>query len=259
VVDVVWTVIGYTPGTFPRAEVFELPTVHNGSAEQTNLAIQDVFEQYLAEDFKEVHPLLVHVHSGNAIHTTEKQIASIADLKGLKLRTPSRTGAWMIETWGAEPVGMPVPELPQALSKKIIDGALIPFEVVLPLKVHELTQHSVEGPKGERFGSAVFLFAMNKQRYEALPDDLKQVIDDNSGPNMAGWVGENWDGVEVAVKDIVTKAGHSIETLDAAALAEFQKLGEPVVQRWVEDVTAQGIDGKALVEAARQAVASHAN
>ena len=56
-------------------------------------------------------------------------------VKGLKLRTPSRTGAWMIEAWGAEPVGMPVPALPQALSKGAVDGALVPFEIVPPLKL----------------------------------------------------------------------------------------------------------------------------
>lgn len=62
-VDMVWTV-GYTPGVFTRTEVFELPFVHRGSARATNLAIQDMYDQYLAEDFKDVHPILLHVHPG---------------------------------------------------------------------------------------------------------------------------------------------------------------------------------------------------
>ena len=117
--DVVWTLIGYTPGVFPRSEVFELPTVHKGSARATNLAIQDNFE-LIAEDFKDLKPILVHVHAGNAIHLRDKPVHSVQDVQGLKLRTPSRTGAWMIEAWGAEPVGMPVPALPEADRKSVV-------------------------------------------------------------------------------------------------------------------------------------------
>ncbi len=62
VVDIVWTLPGYTPGTFPRLEVFELPSVHLGDARATNLAIQDMMDD-LAADFEDVHPLLVHVHT----------------------------------------------------------------------------------------------------------------------------------------------------------------------------------------------------
>jgi TRAP-type C4-dicarboxylate transport system substrate-binding protein len=163
-VDIIWTLIGYTPGVFPRAEVFELPTVHQGSARATTLAIQDNFH-LIAEDFKDLKPLLVHVHAGNAIHLRDKSVKSIADIKGLKLRTPSRTGAWLIQAWGAEPVGMPIPALPQALAKGVVDGALIPFEIIPPFKLQQLTKYSVLGADGSRFGTSVFLFAMNKRRY----------------------------------------------------------------------------------------------
>ena len=96
--------------------------------------------------------------SGNALHLVSRKVTKISDLKGLKLRTPSRSGAWLIESWGAEPVGMPVPALPQALSKKVIGGALIPFEIAISLKVADLTSSSVELANGERFGTSIFLF-----------------------------------------------------------------------------------------------------
>lgn len=257
VADIVWTLPGYTPGVFPRLEVFDLPTVHRGSALATNLAIQDLYADHLAADLAEVHPLLVHVHSGNALHLVDQPVRSLADVQGLKLRTPSRSGAWMIEAWGAEPVGMPVPELPQALSAGTVDGALIPFEVVLPLKVQELTDYSVEGAGGARFGTSVFLFAMNKKRYEGLPDDLRAVIDANSGPAFAEEMGLAWDMIEPEAMALTAASGSELIELDAETTAAFDARGEVAVERWIEAVSDQGIDGAALVEAARTAIARH--
>ncbi|MGF1627112.1 MAG: TRAP transporter substrate-binding protein [Alphaproteobacteria bacterium] len=256
-VDLVWTVTGYTPGVFVRSEVFELPFVHFGSAEVTNQAIQDIYDEYLAEDFADVHPILVHVHAGQAIHTVDRAVRGLADLAGLKLRTPSRTGAWMIEAWGAEPVGMPVPELPQALARGTVDGALIPFEVAVPLNVHELTNYSIEGPDSLRFGTAVFLFAMNTESYESLPDDLKAVIDANSGAAIAAEVGAVWDENEVPTREATEASGSEMIVLDEAAAAEIEAALTPVQQRWVEEVSAGGIDGAALLQAAKDAVAAH--
>ena len=254
VADIVWTLIGYTPGVFPRAEVFELPTVHRGSAAATNQAIQDLMP-LLADDFADIVPLLVHVHAGNALHMRDGVPADLSDLAGLRLRTPTRTGSWMIEALGAEPVGMPVPELPQALSRGNVDGALIPFEVMLPLRVHELTESSVELADGERFGTSVFLYAMNRDRYQSLPEDLRAIIDANSGVAIAAEVGAVWDGVEAAGIDAQTGTGGTVAQWDNAATADFQAIGDQVVSRWVDEVTATGIDGASLVDAARAAVA----
>ncbi len=252
--DVVWTLIGYTPGVFPRAEVFELPTVHRGSAQATTLAIQERFD-LIADDFADLKPLLIHVHAGNALHMVSKPIRKPADLDGLKLRTPSRTGAWLIEAFGAEPVGMPVPALPQALARGVVDGAFIPFEIVPPLKVQQLTRFSVEGAKGEKFGTSVFMFAMNKDRYGALPDDLKAVIDANAGLALAQALGTTWDDAENTGRAAQTASGGELIKLDAPTMRAFDALGEKVVARWVAEADDQGLDGAALVEGARAAVA----
>jgi len=254
--DIVWTLIGYTPGVFPRSEVFELPTVHRGDAAATNQAIQDNFKR-IAADYEDLKPILVHVHAGNAIHMRTKPVHTVADLKGLKLRTPSRTGAWLIEALGAEPVGMPVPALPQALSKGVVDGALIPFEIFLPFKLQELTKYSVEGADGSRFGTSVFLFAMNKARYDALPANLKAVIDANSGAALAKKIGEVWNAIEAPGKAAQKKSGGEIIKLDAGAKAAFDALGAKVTDRWIKESKSQGFDGKALVDAARASVAKY--
>jgi len=256
--DIVWTVTGYTPGVFPRSEVFELPTVHRASAKATNMAIQDNFK-LIADDFKDIKPLLVHAHAGNALHLVNGCVKNVAELKGRKLRTPTRTGAWMIESWGAEPVGMPLPALPQALSKGVIDGALIPFEVVPPFKIHELTKCSVTGANNLRFGTAVFLFAMNKERYNKLPDDLKAVIDNNSGMAIAESAGKLWDAVEAPGQKLQKKTGSPVAALDQKATDEMSALGEKVVARWVKESSGKGFDAEGLVKAARAGVAKHSN
>ncbi len=254
--DVVWTLIGYTPGVFPRSEVFELPTVHRGSALATTLAIQENLD-LIADDYKDIKPILVHVHAGQAIHMVDRKIAGPEDLKNLKIRIPSRTGAWVLEAWGAEPVGMPVPALPQALAKGVVDGAMVPFEIFPPLKLQELTKYSHEAVDGGRFGTSVFLFAMNKERYETLPDDLKAVIDANSGAAIAGRVGALWDSIEAPGRAAQEKSGGEIIQLDAAASAQFDALSETVVQRWIAEVNDKGIDGAALVAAARASIAKY--
>jgi len=209
VADLVWTVPGYTPGVFPRLEVFELPSVHAGNAEATNRAIQDMMAD-LAADFEDVHPILVHVHSGNALHLASETVESLEDFAGLKIRSPSRTGAWMVEALGAEPVGMPVPALPQALSKNTVDAGLIPFEVAIPLRLAELTKASVELHDGARFGTGVV-----------------------------------WDEIEPVGIQIAKDAGNSVTALSADATAAFDAPFEAVAQRWVTEATEAGIDGTA--------------
>lgn len=255
--DIVWTLIGYTPGVFARTEVFELPSVHVGSATQTNLAIQYSMD-LIKDDFKDMHPLLVHVHAGNALHLVQPlDLYSGATFEGLKLRTPSRTGAWLIEAMGAEPVGMPVPALPQALAKGSVDGAFIPFEIIPPLKVHELTTMSVEGRNKERFGTSVFLYAMNKDSYASLPDDLKKIVDDNSGRAFAEEMGAVWDAAEQPGKSLQYSSGGEIVRLDAKATANIAKLGEGIVDRWIKEVEAKDIKGKAIVRWARAAMGNY--
>ena len=258
VADIVWTLPGYTPGVFPRSEVFELPTVHRSSARATNLAIQSMSDQ-IADDFKDIHPILVHVHPGQAFHMVDGCFNAPKDLLGKKLRTPNRSGAWMIEAWGADAVGMPLPALPQALSKGVVDGALIPFEVVPELKINEITTCAISGEQDHRFGTAVFLFAMNKDSYNRLPDDLRQIIDDHSGANIAEQIGELWDKDEVVVEKELEQSGTIIHHLTHAETAAMNAPLAAVVDRWIAEVNEVGIDGAALVAAARKAIADNSN
>lgn len=252
--DIVWTAIGYTPGVFPRTEVFELPSVHRGSALATTRAMNASLD-WLAEDYSRVHVLFLHSHDGNVLFSTGKSVTGFDQLAGRKIRTPSRTGAWLIEAWGAEPVGMPVPDLPQALAKGVVDGALVPYEVAPSLKLPELID-STTAPEGDdRFGTTVFLFAMNKARYDSLPEDLRAVIGENSGANAADWVGQVWEeDFEEKGRAGLDAAGVEHVELGADDTARLEEAAEKVVQRWVREADSKGLDGADIVERARAAI-----
>ncbi len=256
-VDIIWTVAGYTPGRFPRVEVFELPFVHENDAVATNLAIQDLFDPHLAPDFTDVYPLLIHVHAGQAFFSADQPIRSLDDLNGQKIRIPSRTGAWMLEALGAKGVGMPVPSLPLALEKDIVNAAMIPQEIFPPLKLQERVNTMTVGADDLRFGTAVFIFAMNKEAYEALPPDLQQIIDQNSGVNLARDIGEVWMQSESKALGLIETSGIETIELPADETVRLRQASEPVIDRWIGEMEGRGIDGQALVQAAREAIRRH--
>ncbi len=257
VVDIVWTVNGYTPGLFPSTEVMELPLVYRNDPKAANLALYDMFETDLRQEYKGVEVMFLHVHAGQGIHMRNKEVRSPADLEGLKMRIPTRTGAWIIEALGAAPVAMPVPELPQALQKGVVDGAFIPWEIIPPLKIQDQTEYQIEGDDRLRFGTTTFQVSMNKARWDGLPDDIKKAFKDASGPDWWGQVGDIWRASDDFGIDLAVKAGNKHIVLNADETAAFQAKLEPVVQRWIDEVGSKGIDGAALVKQARDLIAKH--
>jgi TRAP-type C4-dicarboxylate transport system substrate-binding protein len=257
VVDIVWTVNGYTPGLFPRSEVFELPFVYTNNPAATNLAMQDMFDKYLKPDYKGVHVLFLHVHAGQGIQMVDKLVRRPDDMKGLKMRIPTRTGAWIIEALGASPVGMPVPDLPQALSKKVVDGAFIPWEIIPALKLQDQIKYEIEGPNKVRFGNTTFQVSMNEARWNSLPPDVKKAFTDNSGPAWLREVGRVWANNDDRGIAVATKAGNQHVQLTRAELKAFEEKLEPVVRRWVDEVKEKGIDGATLVKTARAEIAKY--
>ena len=256
VVDLVWTVNGYTPGLFPRTEVFELPNVYVNDPKATNLAMYDMLDQ-LKEEYKGMEIMFLHVHAGQGLHMAEKLVRTPADLAGAKLRVPTRTGAWIIEALGAAPAAMPVPELPQALSKGVVDGALIPWEIIPPLKIQEQTKYQIEGADRSRFGTTTFQVSMNQARWDGLPADIQKAFKDASGPEWWAQVGDIWRASDDFGIKVAVDSGNEHITLTPEETQAFNDAMAPVVDRWIADVTAQGIDGAGLVEAARAAIAKN--
>ncbi len=254
VVDIGWTPNGYTPGLFPRSEVFELPFVHVNDPAATSRAVYDLFDKHLKQEYKGVKVLFMHVHAGHAIQMVDAEVRTPADLKGKKLRTPSRTGAWIIEALGASPVSMPVPDLPQSFSKKVIDGALIPWEIIVPFKLQTFARVQVEGINRTRFGAILFQVSMNEAKWNSLPPDVKKAFEDASGPDYWQEAGQIWAGSDDIGFKLVQENKNTYIELTQAQTDEFRKALEPVNERWVKEVASKNIPGKQLLEEARAAV-----
>ncbi|HHZ07923.1 MAG TPA: TRAP transporter substrate-binding protein [Rhizobiales bacterium] len=249
VVDLIWTVIGYTPGRFPTTEAFELP-FNMTTGEATSKAFHEFCEKHCAKEFEDVKVIAWHAHGPGLIHS-KIPINKLEDMKGLKIRGGSRMINQLLEKLGATPVGMPVPAVPEALSKGVIDATTIPWEVTPSLKVAELVKNHTGFSGKNGLYTQTFVFAMNKASYERLPDDLKKVIDANSGIETAAMMGRVMDEGDKIGLEIAQKAGNNIITLDEAETQRWKDTAAPLVEAWEAEMAAKGIDGKALVEEAR--------
>lgn len=254
VADIVWTVAGYSAGRFPKIEVFELPFMMT-NAEATSRAAWEYYDKYDRDEFKDTHILAVHVHGPGNIYTVKKPLVTLADFKGLKLRAPTRLTNKMLAMLGATPVGMPVPAVPDALSKGVIDGAVIPYEVAPGIKVNELTKFTAEPDRHfNALYTTVFLVAMNKAKYESLPPDLKKVLDANSGSDFSAFMGKTQAAADVPGKEKMIASGNKITVISGAELDKWKKATDQLDDQWVADITAKGGDGKMLLQSARDLI-----
>ena len=252
VVDVIWTVLGYTPGRFPKSEVFELPFM-TGNAEQGSAAFYNYVMENSADEFESVHVLALHTHGPGLFHT-EEPVDSLEDIQGMSIRGGSRIISNMLAQLGAEPIGMPVPETTEALSRGVIQGTTVPWEVTPSLRISEVVTNHTGFSGDTGLYTQTFGFVMNRGTYESLPDDLKAVIDANSGLETSMMFGRVMDEGDAGGLQIAQNAGNNIVTLDEEETARWQEAAEATIAQWYADMEAIGLDGEALYAAAREAI-----
>jgi len=258
VADVVWTVAGYSAGRFAKSQVFELPFMMT-NAGATSRAAWDFIQKHAQDEYKDVKLLAAHVHGPGVIFTKNKPVTKIEDLKGMKMRGPTATVTKMLANMGATPVGMPVPQVPEALSKGVIDGAVIPYEVAPGLKVQELTKFASETDRNSpALYTTFFVVPMNKAKYESLPADLKAVIDKNSGRELSAFLGDTQAGNDIPGRKIFAETpGYTITQIPAAEVDRWKKATAQLDDAWAADMDKRGLNGKAMLEDARALIKSY--
>jgi TRAP-type C4-dicarboxylate transport system substrate-binding protein len=247
VVDVAWTLPGFTPGVMPKLEVFELPFLHR-STNATVRSLQEYVAKYMKKDFEPYHVLLVHCHAG-ALFMTRDPINKVEDFQGMKLRSYSRTNAWILEALGASPLQVALPELAPMLSKGTVTGSILPYEIAPAVKMQDLTSYfTTLAPPQPRLSTSIFTFLMNKAKYESLPPDLKKVIDANSGPNLVDFAIKTWDQVEIDGEKVMhTKPKNKFVQLSAAETAKFKTKVQPVFDRFKKLLDDGGDNGAKII------------
>lgn len=247
VADIVWTVVGYTPGRFPTTEVFELPFMVD-DAREGSCAYWTMFEEHMEfGEFDGIKILGTWVHGPGVIHSADP-VSAPDDLRGMKIRGGSRLVNKLLETTGATPVGMPVPAVPEGLSKGVIDGTTIPWEVTGALKTSELVDNHTEF-EGPALYTLTFVLAMNEDKYNAMPDDLKGVIDANSGLDFSIFAGGVMLDTDAPAREIAVDNGNNIITITDTA--EWTSVVEPIYAEWVAEMNEKGIDGQARIDQAK--------
>ena len=247
------TVVGYTPGRFPKTEVFELPFMMTNPVATSKAFMQLVDSDLQAEEYKDVKVLGAWVHGPGLIHSKDP-INSLEDMAGKKLRGPTRVITDMLNELGATPVGMPLPAIPESLSKGVIDATVIPWEVTTAVRVSELVGNHVEFAGPEALYTATIVLVMNKDRYDSLPEDIRAAIDAESGEKLAAFASQvMWD-YDVPARKIAVDRGNNIVQLDEAEVARWKAKAQPVIDRWVADMETKGIDGRALIQQAKDLI-----
>lgn len=255
--DLVWTLPGMTPGRFPRIEVFELPFVADKRAVANTRAVQHLYETRLRDEFKEVQTICVWAHDQGVLHTT-RPVNKLEDLKNLKLRAPTRLASEALKALGATGISIPVPQIPDALAQKAIDGALVPWEVVPAIKLQERVKYHIEIEGSPTLYTATFILAMNKPRYDKLPPDLKKVIDKHTGQGAALMAGRMWDDLAPVVEETARKQGNTITQIDRTEAARWMKATQPVIDAWIRESRQRKFDGGALLAEAKALIAKSA-
>lgn len=254
--DIVMTVVGYTPGRFPRTEVFELPFMMTDPV-ATSKAFQELVETDLQDsEYGDVKVLGAWVHGPGVIHTREG-VTQLEDMEGLKLRGPTRVITDMLKELGATPVGMPLPAIPEALSKGVVDGTVIPWEVTPAIKLTDLVSNHTEFSGRESLYTATIIMVMNKAKYDSLPDDIRAAIDAESGLALAEFAAQVMHERDKPGRDIAVDSGNTIVVLDEAEVARWKEKAQPVIARWVAEMEAKGIDGNALIDQAKALIQKH--
>ena len=257
VADVVWTLPSSTAGRFPKMEVFELPFTMT-TAEATSAAAWDYYDKHARDEFKDVKVVAMHVHGPGVIFSAKKPITTMADMKGMKVRAPTRMVSKLIASVGGVPVGMPVPGIPDALSKGVLDGAVTTYEVSPSIKLNELTKHVTETDRNQPgLYTTLFVVAMNKAKYEGLSPELKKVIDKNSGIEVSAFLGKTQAGNDAPGKEKILAAKNTITVIPKAELDNWRKASLSVEQDWIKEIGKKGADGNALLSDARALIQKH--
>lgn len=243
VTDIAFGLPGYTASNFPKTLLTELPGVISAD---TGTARMNANVDLLADEYKRVVLLGIWNNAPNLIFTATKPVRTLADLKGLKIRVPSRNAGLVVEAWGASPVSMPAPEIYNAMQTGVIDGAMTDATTLGAFKLAEVTKYITTGM--DTTISSFFLI-MNRDSFEALSEDQKKVVSE-AGREAAMNGNKAWLGIaDKALAGFAAAEGKEVVTLADEEAAKFNAASAAVLDKVVAEAEAQGIAAKAFVDA----------
>jgi TRAP-type transport system periplasmic protein len=246
VVDVAVGLHGATPGRFPLSDLVSLPYVHPSAGSQSEITSRRLTElapKYLAAEHPGMKILWMAVTNPLLVHTAKVPLKSAEDLKGLRIRYAGEQFAAIISALKAVPLAVPPGETQDALAKGIIDGCTFPYEAAQSFDLGTVAKYSQE----PGISAASFAVVMNQRKFDSLPPDLKEIIENTTGVAQADRFGAAFDAAEQAGRDYMISRGVQITTLAPEELAKLKTLLEPITAASVEALERQGKPARALL------------
>lgn len=249
VAQIGWGVQSFMKGRFRRSGVAGLPFEAN-TAEEASVALWRLYAKGVtAAEYKEVKPLAIIVFPPSSLHSKNKPIKSLADVKGMKIAVGDRLGAQVLKRLGAAPISLRLPEMYQGLNRGTVEGVHMVWTAFMPFKLFEVTRHHYDLP----LGAASAMVFMSTKGYDALPAAGRKAIDANSGEGFSHSFGKFWDRVGKGGRAAVSKMpGQSFAAMPAADVAKWRAAMQPVVAGWTKSLP----DGARVVEAFRAELAA---
>ena len=210
IADIGITAQGYTAGRFPLSQIVELPGVAESAPEGACIMQTLYNEGHFGDEYKDSHVLFMFTTGPGYIHTSETDVQTPEDLQGLRIRRPTAVAGNMLENMGAQPVGMPAPDIYTSMQRGVLDGLSFPWEGMKVFRLNELANYHTQVP----FYTLVFVATMNQNAYERLSPEQQAVIDANSGMKWAENAGDVFDRLDQAGKQEAEEAGHTIRVID---------------------------------------------
>lgn len=242
VTDMGWCFLGFWPDMAPLAEVVTLPSLPFKNGEQGSEVFWKLYEKFPAiqREFKDVHLLYLWTSAPYLLLTTKKQVKTMDDLKGLKIKVLGGPPSDQMKALGGIPVPVIMPDTYMSLDKGIIDGAAVPWEAISAYRFYEVAKYYTVVP----LHTVSFAMPMNKQKWESLPADVQQAITSVSGLSAAKFWGHNWfDRAEEDLAKRIKGTNYQIikYVVPPEELQRWIKVaGEPLWKEWVKKMESKG-------------------
>jgi TRAP-type C4-dicarboxylate transport system substrate-binding protein len=249
-VDIGMQAQGYAAGRFPLTQIVELPGITNTAQQQSCVLHKLYGDGIIKDEYEDTHLLALIGTGQGALHTVDKPIRTPADMKGLRIRQPSAVASHIIEATGAAPVGMPASDTYTSLQRGVIDGLSFTWQPIQAFRLDELINTHTNIP----FYNSTFVISMNKEKYNSLPDDLRKVIDDNSGPELAAHISKVFDVSNAKAMAAAKEKGDiMIDIPDPLNDPDWRGPLMEGSQHYLDEVNATGLDADNVYEKAKAA------
>ena len=246
ITDMAFVLHGVTPGRYATTELinfaFSWPKAGSGSS-ITSKRLSELAPTYLAKEHEGLHILFMAAAMPIVIYSSVP-IAKLDDFKGVKIRYAGVQNRNLLDALGAVPLLIAPPEAQDSIAKGIVQGATFPHEAALSLDLATVAKHATE----PGLSTAPFALVMNPAKYNALPPDLKALIDKSTGPAAAEKFGKAWEAEEKRAREELIKQGVQIHTLSDADVTELKRRVAPQVEAAVAAVDKAGKSGHKFLE-----------